>query len=486
MIFIGYFAQLSNIDLLDRDDIFEVQIPDSWSSWFYLRPKQLLLCFHDSIHLATKLRNRLLAKTASLMIGSRRISIQDVENLIQNYSKIDHNLVSSDIYIKDKQNYTSCVKISSENVLNMLNQDKKAYGTHCYLTILRFVTIAYIDKTTPILKRIFYAWSVVFICRFWWTWLRYKLINQTKTTMRQTERPSVKKIEEHFITLPAFYSIELNAHVLTFILLLVLNKRLPVESLNIFLFSSQPCENIFRCARALTGPFSSMTTFTLQQFLAKTRKISILNEIKTFEEANVDPDAIKFPTHHKQNQNNSPSSMLTNLDGVTMDKIEESIYEAYENAKCFVEKLGMSSLLKKNNVFELNNLCSNVRDDLENMIYISDNCTLDSDDKLNENSDYSDEEITGGYLSSSDLDSESDDEYHSETEHEGVTSTKDGFNGMRIYSTVADKDRKKFFKITINGMEKFMHKQTAVWYLTTKNNRLSSDRLVRVQKTNKQ
>jgi hypothetical protein len=96
------------------------------------------------------------------------------------------------------------------------------------------------------------------------------------------------------------------------------------------------------------------------------------------------------------------------------------------------------------------------------MIYISDNCTLDSDDKLNENSDYSDEEITGGYLSSSDLDSESDDEYHSETEHEGATSTKDGFNGMRIYSTVADKDRKKLFKITINGMEKFMHKQTTV------------------------
>ncbi len=49
-----------------------------------------------------------------------------------------------------------------------------------------------------------------------------------------------------------------------------------------------------------------------------------------------------------------------------------------------------------------------------------------------------------------------------EQNHEGATSTKDGFNGMRIYSTVADKDRKKLFKITINGMEKFMHKQTTV------------------------
>jgi hypothetical protein len=31
-----------------------------------------------------------------------------------------------------------------------------------------------------------------------------------------------------------------------------------------------------------------------------------------------------------------------------------------------------------------------------------------------------------------------------------------------------------------------MHKQTAAWYSTKKNHRLSSDRLVHVQKTNKQ
>ena len=332
---------------MERTDILEVQLPKSWSCWFYMRQKQLFLCFQDSIHVATKLRNRLLSNTASLKIGSFPISIKDIENLIENYSKIDHNLVYSDIYVKDKQNYASCTKISSDNVLHLLNQDKETYGTHCYLTILQFITNAYIDKSTNILKRIFYSWSIVFICRFWFTWLRFKLMKQTKTTMQQTTRPSIREIEHNFITFPAFYSIELNAHALTFILLLVLNKKLPVESLKIFLFSSQPCENMFRCARALTGPLSSMTNFTVQEFLSKNRKISILNEIKTLEGCSLDSDAIKFPVHHKHNQNHASSSVLTNLDEITMDKIEEHIYEAYQFARSFMEKLQMTPLLKK-------------------------------------------------------------------------------------------------------------------------------------------
>ena len=243
---------------------------------------------------------------------------------------------------------------------------------------------------------------------------------------------------------------------------------------------------MFRCARALTGPLSSMTNFTVQEFLSKNRKISILNEIKTLEGCSLDSDAIKFPVHHKHNQNHASSSVLTNLDEITMDKIEEHIYEAYQFARSFMEKLQMTPLLKKNHVLELNDLCSNMHDDLEEMIFITDDATLDADDSLNENINVLNEETTNPCLSSLDLNSESDGEYDSDVDEECTTSTKDGFNGMRIYSAIADKDKKKFFKITINGIEKFMHKQTAVWYLTKKKNQLSSDRLVRVQKTNQQ
>ena len=239
----------------------------------FIRKTQLFLCFQDSTHIATKLRNRLLSETASLLIGSYKISIQDVENLIYNYSKMDHNLVISDVYVKDKQNYASCIKLSSENVLQLLNQGEETIGTYCYLSLLQFIIKAYIDKTTNILKRIYYAWFTIFFCCFRFMWLRFKLVDQTKTRKQKTERPSMKKIEEHFITFPIFYCIELNAHILTFILLSVLDNKLPPEALNIFLFSSQPCENMFRCARATTGPLSSINNFTVQEFLSKSRKL---------------------------------------------------------------------------------------------------------------------------------------------------------------------------------------------------------------------
>jgi len=107
------------------------------------------------MHIATKLRNRLLSKSATLFIGSYKISSKDLQDLIQGESKLDHGLVLSDLYVKDKQNYSSCVKISSLNVLNMLEKNKKTLGTQCYLTILHFVTLAYIDKTKNVLERLF-------------------------------------------------------------------------------------------------------------------------------------------------------------------------------------------------------------------------------------------------------------------------------------------------------------------------------------------
>ncbi|CAF4987434.1 unnamed protein product, partial [Rotaria sp. Silwood1] len=195
-----------------------------------------------------------------------------------------------------------------------------------------------------------------------------------------------------------------------------------------------------------------------------------LKAMRLATESNVTSGGIKFPKHHKQNQSNAFSSILINLNELTLDNIEKNIYDAYEYAKSFAEKLGMSSLLKTKNVFQLNDLSLNIRNDLEKIIYLNDDSTLDNDD----NSDSGDEE--NYYSLASDVEDDNENE-ESETENECTQSTKDVFNGMRIYSTVADKDKNKFFKIEINNKIKYIHKQTAVWYLTNNNNRLSSDRL---------
>ncbi|CAF2963489.1 unnamed protein product [Rotaria sp. Silwood2] len=234
---------------------------------------------------------------------------------------------------------------------------------------------------------------------------------------------------------------------------------------------------MFRSARALTGSFSSITNFPLQQFFSKTRKISILNEIKSTEEFSNDSNKIKFPKHHKQNKDNSLPLKLNNLDNITLNEIEKSIKDAFEYAKCFTEKLDMLSLLKKNNEFELNTLCARIKDDLNNMIFVTDYSELDSDD----DNDYLNVEQTSDLVDNH-VDSE---EEYIDAENACTTSKKDNYNGIQIYSAVSDQDKNKFFKININGIDKFIHKQTAAWYLTKKNH-LSSDRRVRVQQTNKQ
>ena len=479
---------------MNREDVFHVKIPNSWSTWFFLRSKQLFLSFQDATHIATKLRNRLLSKTASLFMGSYRVSSKDLEKLINEIPKFNHGLVISDLYVKDRQNFSSCFKISSENVLNLLDQNKAAAGTHCYLSILNSVIIAYIDRTTHVLDRVFHAWFVVFVSRFWWTWLRFKFANHGKSTVKNNKRPSLTKIEQHFMTYPAFYSIEINAHCFTYILLLIMNKVLPYEAANIFLFSSQPCENMFRSARSISGPSSSITNFTIQQFFSKTRKISILNEIKASEELSSDPNIIKFPKHHKQTKQKSASTSTTSFHDITLQKLEKTVNDAFNSAKSFIEKLEMSSVLKDNNVFDLDCLCINLHGDLEKMIFTYEDSPLESDEESED--DRSNEEVMSiSFYRLKGIDFSlifvQDDTVNSEdecieAETACTVSKRENCNGMRIYSAVAEHDKHKFFKIDINGNEKFLHKQTAAWLITKNSNHLSSDRLLRVQQTAKQ
>jgi hypothetical protein len=57
---------------------------------------------------------------------------------IELQSKLEHNLVKSDIYPRDRQNYRSCEKRCSSSVIN---------------------------KPTTTSDRLYHAWLAVFICR---------------------------------------------------------------------------------------------------------------------------------------------------------------------------------------------------------------------------------------------------------------------------------------------------------------------------------
>ncbi len=100
-----------------------------------MRNRQRIVFFQDNIHLCTKLRNRLLSSNATMLFGDKLISIGHLLQLIETSSKLNHNLVKSDVLPKDRQNFASCEKISNEAVLNGLNAIATSQATRIYVEV---------------------------------------------------------------------------------------------------------------------------------------------------------------------------------------------------------------------------------------------------------------------------------------------------------------------------------------------------------------
>jgi hypothetical protein len=255
-------------------------------------------------------------------------------DLIESKSKIEHNLVKSDLNSKEQQNFASCLRISSEEVLALLERNENAKGTYVYLTLLNLIISGFIKKSTTIEERLYHIWTVVFICRLWYSWIRYIEIrngkNNTYNSNNNNSKSSKKIQQRTFMTKPAFWCIEINAHILIYIILLVIKKKLSIDALNTFGFNSQICENTFRIARSLTGSLSSITNFSVKSFMKRCEKISVINTIKS--RGNQMGDyTFQFPQHQKNHKekydysiNNIKELNLTEYD------IEKIIYRCNE------------------------------------------------------------------------------------------------------------------------------------------------------------
>ncbi|CAF4232053.1 unnamed protein product [Rotaria sp. Silwood2] len=69
----------------------------------------------------TKWRSRLLSSTAELRLDDQPISINHLYDIInnENYTKLDHGLTKSDINPKDRQNFSSRLKLVSADVFEI-------------------------------------------------------------------------------------------------------------------------------------------------------------------------------------------------------------------------------------------------------------------------------------------------------------------------------------------------------------------------------
>jgi hypothetical protein len=287
---------------------------------------------------------------------------------------------------------------------------------------------------------------------------------QVKRNLSQREK------DNRFITRAALLSSELNVHCLTAIIILVSQGRLPSYAINTHLFSSQPCEATFRSARCLNGVLSSITNFSMFEFLQKIGKISILNQVKCIEEANDSAHSLKFPVHHKSRHRETTMSANTLVTStITIDDIEEIIMKAYHKAECIMDSLRLTKALEKNNLngfqrlndFVFRELTEKSKVDYSyfNEEELRDTFDYDNRDEINVQSSEANE--------ANEYSSEDDEpiDYH-------VTSSKEEFQGMRVYDQIDPSKRSHYFQIIINYKTKFIHKQTAARLLTANKNRL--------------
>lgn len=213
-------------------------------------------------------------------MGNKIVSIAHIQSLLnlKSVSKDEHHLVQSDINPEDRQNFSSLEKIMHDRVLNALSMHVVGCeGTIMYLKLCKFITSSFLEnKLTPI-ERIYNIWYAVFFLRCW------KKSIQTSNEL---------SIEQNFISLNAYTCVEINAHNLIEIVRKMRSDRQEKMFLPSY-FSSQPCENTFRMMRSLGTTNFTKINFTLIELFHMVSRVEIMNKII------YDSDEIKFPRARK-------------------------------------------------------------------------------------------------------------------------------------------------------------------------------------------
>lgn len=291
--------------------------------------------------------------------------------------------------------------------------------------------------------------------------------------------------------MPALFSIEINAHSLIYLLLLVLEKKITDEALQLTLFNSQICEGYFRTARSMSGSFSTVVNFSVHEFLQRASKLSLLQDIRFASDLNL--NNLVFPRHHKLWSRGNLPSLSSSASLLTEKAIEETIFSAYIEASQILASCNLSILDPTDQMIsfdEVNLLASKKLAASKLKTASNQSFAWSSQSSEGEEEDEEDEEDEAEERSQyshhpgDDNDADYDvpagdnDECNISVLSNVSRSTVDG---VRIFDAIDDRHRDSFFRVEINGQEKFLHKQAATWYLSTDKAALSSDRLKRVQ-----
>ena len=189
------------------------------------------------------------------------------------------------------------------------------------------------DQRILLIGYFMHGLHAVFIFRFWSMWLNVMNEDDLELILfNLSSANTYKNIKKtannpYFITNPAFFSIEINAHSLVFLASVMCEDHIPYDPLNIRLFNSQTCESLFRSARSMSSKFNSGVNFSVQQFFAQANKISVLREIKD----NTFNNGLRFPHHRKRRTTTSYTPIPVNCSNLSKNLIEQTVIDAYHH-----------------------------------------------------------------------------------------------------------------------------------------------------------
>lgn len=221
----------------------------------------------DTIHIATKIRNFLLNmfwRKKPIPFGNHFVNMEHLFCLLNMFSKDRHMLTASILSPNDRQNFTSVLRMCDVKVVSLLRDHiKHSQATVTFIQMLRDIIDSYMDQSLKPLQRVRKLWYSLFLVRIWREW-----VLRTKNY----------SLRENFFSANTYSCIELNAHSLISIILYLKQTNQP-ELFLPHLFSSQPCESIFRQLRSFTTTYSTVVNSSVKESISRISKIHLQNEI---------------------------------------------------------------------------------------------------------------------------------------------------------------------------------------------------------------
>lgn len=288
-----------------------------------LSREQDVSVIQDSVHVATKLRNRILRSSVAMPMGRKQVSASHLKILINSVPKHVHGLVRSDILPEDRQNYRSFEKITEIRVLDALKcyvVDSEA--TIMYLKISKQISSAFIEVNVDPLERVYRIWHGLYFLRAWRKWI---------LNLQSNNESSHHTVTKNFISHIAFTCVELNAYNLLHLIIKFRNANTP-ELFLPTLFQSQACEQTFRQLRSMTTINWTKINFSVLELIHQIGRIELQNNIAFFGLAKMD---VSFPRIQNRQNKLKVYSLPSN------EQIQKTLESARSAALVDASKLGM-------------------------------------------------------------------------------------------------------------------------------------------------